>query len=121
MQTAQSASLGRLLCLGIIRIPFIGFSAGKVLLMYRLFYTVYFPIDTVLYLFNVFFVLGSSAAITPLPMGNIGNFDLGMLIGSSLLFWLFGWLIKQRTITRLEGVLMVACYVGYTVFLVMQA
>lgn len=72
-------------------------------------------------LFNVFFVLGSSAAITPLSMGNIGNFDLGMLIGSSLLFWLFGWLIKQRTITRLEGVLMVACYVGYTVFLVMQA
>ena len=68
-------------------------------------------------LFNVFFVLGVSATI-PLPMGNITNFDIAVLIGASLLFWLVGWFFKKRTITRLEGAFLVACYVAYTAWLI---
>lgn len=71
-------------------------------------------------LFNLFFVLGCSATIVPLPMGNIGNFDIAVLVGSSVLFWLVGWFFRKRTITRLEGALMVACYVAYTSVLIMQ-
>lgn len=71
-------------------------------------------------LFNIFFVLGCSATIVPLPMGNIGNFDMAVLVGSSVLFWLVGWFFRKRTITRLEGALMVACYVAYTSVLIMQ-
>lgn len=71
-------------------------------------------------LFNLFFVLGCSATIVPLPMGNIGNFDMAVLVGSSVLFWLVGWFFRKRTITRLEGALMVACYVAYTSVLIMQ-
>lgn len=69
-------------------------------------------------LFNVFFVLGVSATIFPLPMGNITNFDISVLIGASLLFWLVGWFFKKRTITRLEGAFLVACYVAYTAWLI---
>lgn len=53
-------------------------------------------------------------------MGNIGNFDIAVLVGSSVLFWLVGWFFRMRTITRLEGALMVACYVAYTSVLIMQ-
>lgn len=71
-------------------------------------------------LFNVFFVLGCSASISPLPMGNINNIDMMVLLGSALLFWIFGWFFKERTITRLEGGVMVVCYIAYTVFLILQ-
>ena len=69
-------------------------------------------------LFNIFFVLGCSATISPLPMGGINNVDMTVLIGSAILFWLVGWFFKKRTITRVEGALMVLCYVAYTAYLI---
>ena len=71
-------------------------------------------------LFNIFFVLGCSATVSPLPMGNINNVDVAVLIGSSVLFWLVGWFFKKRTITRIEGALLVICYVAYTGYLISQ-
>ena len=71
-------------------------------------------------LFNVFFILGCSATISPLPMGGINNVDMAVLIGSSILFWLVGWFFKKRTITRIEGALLVICYVAYTAYLIAQ-
>ena len=71
-------------------------------------------------LFNIFFVLGCSATVSPLPMGNINNVDVAVLIGSSVLFWLVGWFFKKRTITRIEGALLVICYVVYTGYLISQ-
>ena len=68
-------------------------------------------------LFNIFFVLGCSATISPLNMKGITNIDLGVLIGSCVLLYLFGLFIKKRTITRLEGV-MVLCYIAYTSYLI---
>lgn len=72
-------------------------------------------------LFNTFLVLGASAAIRPLPMNAIGNFDLLSLLGATLLFWLFGWIIRQRTITRGEGIIMVSCYIAYITALIIKA
>ncbi|MBQ8442043.1 MAG: calcium/sodium antiporter, partial [Bacteroides sp.] len=71
-------------------------------------------------LFNIFFILGCSATISPLPMGGINNVDMAVLIGSAILFWLVGWFFKKRTITRVEGALLVICYVAYTAFLISQ-
>ena len=71
-------------------------------------------------LFNIFFVLGCSATISPLPMGGINNVDMLVLISSALLFWLVGWFFKKRTITRVEGALLVICYVAYTAYLISQ-
>lgn len=72
-------------------------------------------------IFNIFLVLGSSATIRSLPMGSVGNFDLLTLTGACLLFWLFGRIIGQNTITRGEGALMTACYVAYIAVLVARA
>ena len=69
-------------------------------------------------LFNIFFVLGCSATVSPLPMGGITNLDLVVMTASAVLFWLVGWFFKKRTITRVEGALMVICYVAYTAYLI---
>lgn len=72
-------------------------------------------------IFNIFLVLGCAAAIHPLPFGGISTFDLGVLTGSALLFWFFGWFFKTRTITRIEGAIMALCYILYITLLVIQA
>ncbi len=64
-------------------------------------------------IFNVLMVLGVSATISPLPFGSIGNFDLLTLLTASILFYLFGWLFKERTITRIEGALLSSVYIAY--------
>lgn len=72
-------------------------------------------------LFNVFFVLGASSTISPLPLGTIGNFDLLTLAGASLLFWIFGWFFRERTITRAEGAILLLGYIAYSTILVINA
>lgn len=72
-------------------------------------------------IFNIFLVLGCAAAVRPLPFGGISMLDLGVLTGSALMFWFFGWFFKTRTITRIEGAIMALCYILYITFLVIQA
>lgn len=72
-------------------------------------------------IFNIFLVLGTSAVIRPLPFGGVSMLDLEVLSGSALMFWIFGWFFRQRTITRAEGGIMAPCYVGYIAYLVIQA
>ena len=69
-------------------------------------------------LFNIFFVLGCSASITPLHLTGINNLDLLVLVGASLLLWLVGIFFGRRTITRIEGSVLLLCYVAYTAVLI---
>lgn len=71
-------------------------------------------------LFNVFFVLGCSASITAMPVQGISSLDLGIHIAACLLLFIFGLFFRQRTITRIEGIALVACYIGYTTYLILQ-
>lgn len=72
-------------------------------------------------IFNILMVLGVSASIRPLDFGGITDFDLFTLTGACALFWIFGWLFRERTITRLEGSIMAACYVAYVTVLCINA
>ncbi|MCP3895536.1 MULTISPECIES: calcium/sodium antiporter [Bacteroides] len=69
-------------------------------------------------LFNIFFVLGCSASITPLYLAGITNFDLLSLVAAGILLWLFGLFFAKRTITRIEGSILVLSYVAYTAILI---
>ena len=71
-------------------------------------------------IFNIFFVLGLTSTIFPLEFGKIGNIDLLTLFGASILFWLFGWIYGNKTITRSEGALMVLLYITYILVLSLQ-
>ena len=56
-----------------------------------------------------------------MPFGGISVADLMVLAGSAVLFLLFGWFFRERTITRAEGGFMAACYVAYIIYLISQA
>lgn len=72
-------------------------------------------------IFNIFLVLGLAATIRPLPFAGVSTLDLLVMAGSAVLFWIFGWFFKKRTITRVEGAIMGACYVAYITYHVIQA
>jgi cation:H+ antiporter len=72
-------------------------------------------------LFNIFFVLGCSASITPLHFSGIGNFDLLVLVASGVLLWFFGLFFARRTITRIEGSILLLAYVAYVVLLIYKS
>ena len=55
-------------------------------------------------------------AITPLKMGNITPIDLLVLLGVSLLVWLFAR--TSHILSRLEGGIMIIIYLCYIVYLI---
>ena len=71
-------------------------------------------------LFNIFFVLGCSATVTPLSLQGITQVDLLVLIAAGILLWLFGVFFGKRTITRIEGSILALAYVAYTAYLIWQ-
>lgn len=69
--------------------------------------------------FNVFFVLGTSATIHPLTIGGITNIDIIVLLAASLVLWIFCKFGKTYyTLTRTEGAIMVLMMIAYYAYLV---
>lgn len=71
-------------------------------------------------IFNIFLILGLTATVTPIGIGGITVLDMGVLVGSAILLYLLGVFFGQRTITRAEGGLLFAGYLGYTAYLISQ-
>lgn len=69
-------------------------------------------------IFNVTLVLGAAASIRPLQYASIGNVDLFLLVGASLLFWMMGKVWGNHTINRAEGAILFVAYIGYIAFLI---
>lgn len=63
-------------------------------------------------------VLGTAAVVRPLPFDGITHTDLWVLMGASLMFFIFGWQFRHRQITRAEGIIMASCYIAYSAWLV---
>jgi cation:H+ antiporter len=66
---------------------------------------------------NILLILGLSGTIKPLTMGGITPLDMWMVVGSAVLLLLSALAIGQRRITRFEGIIYLAIYVGYVVLL----
>lgn len=71
-------------------------------------------------LFNIFFILGCSATITPLFPKGISNFDYLWLVASSILLWFFGLFFGKRIIMRFEGIILILAWVVYTTWLIIR-
>lgn len=70
-------------------------------------------------IFNIFCILGISATVTPLSSSGITAIDLGVMAAFAVVLWIF-----SRTgfrITRIEGLALLAAYVGFVAWLVTQA
>ncbi len=68
-------------------------------------------------IFNVLLILGAAAVVAPLPFAGVTLIDLWTLVGASVLFLIFGWFFRTRCITRIEGAVMLICYLAYTAWL----
>jgi len=71
-------------------------------------------------IFNVFFVLGISSILKPLPFQARNNLDIGVVILSSLLLFLFMFTGKKRSLDRWEGAVFLVLYAAYIVFLIFE-
>ncbi|MCX7703300.1 MAG: calcium/sodium antiporter [Planctomycetota bacterium] len=71
-------------------------------------------------IFNVFFILGTSAVIRPLPFTSSTNADIGMAIFASVLLFAVLFTGKKHTIGRREGVLFLIFYIAYIVYAVIR-
>jgi len=68
-------------------------------------------------LFNIFWILGVCAMVSPLAVQGIRPADFAVLVGSMVLFWLFAR--TKHRVERWEGAVLVACYVVYLTTLIL--
>ena len=67
-------------------------------------------------IFNVLFILGTTSLARPILVDAAGVWiDLGVMMAVSFAVWLF--LATQSRLSRWEGLLLVASYVAYAVYL----
>lgn len=69
---------------------------------------------------NIFFILGCSATITPVSLAGFSPVDYYVLLFSSLLIYMVTKFGGKAVITRLEGILLVAVYIAYTTYLIVN-
>ncbi|MBU1118263.1 calcium/sodium antiporter [Patescibacteria group bacterium] len=71
-------------------------------------------------IFNVFWILGVSAVIKPLPFNPSINLDMIVAILAIVILFVTLFFGKKRMIERWQGALFVGSYVAYVVFLVIR-
>ncbi len=69
-------------------------------------------------IFNILFVLGIASAISPMAFRMENVIDIIVLIGMSALVLCFAW--TKEKIVRFEGVIMLALYAAYAVYICMR-
>ena len=66
-------------------------------------------------IFNILFVIGTSALITPVPYGANFISDGVIAVMSGVLLWIAVW--KRLELKRIWGIVMLCCYVAYFVYI----
>jgi len=69
-------------------------------------------------IFNVFWILGLSSIIKPLPFKEALNFDLWVAVGASALLFAWMFLGKKHHLERWQGIVFVLLYVAYMVAII---
>ena len=69
-------------------------------------------------IFNILLILGASSTIVQVNVGLQSLYDIIILIGVSLITYLFS--LRGRQINRLEGAFMLALYGGYLAYIILR-
>ncbi len=70
-------------------------------------------------IFNVVFILGSSALISPITVGLLAVIDTVAVIAITVLVLVFAVATKNK-ISRAEGAVLLSCYAGYFVYMFLR-
>lgn len=71
-------------------------------------------------IFNIFFILGISSLISPLPKGNITQIDLITCIFASIALLITAYVMGKHKVTRAEGILFLVAYIVYLGYQIQQ-
>ena len=71
-------------------------------------------------IFNIVFIIGTSAVISPFEIQSISTIDMAMVLVSVVMLWLAAFTFKRYKLDRIEGVIFLALYVGYITYLAMH-
>jgi cation:H+ antiporter len=69
-------------------------------------------------IFNIFLILGTTGLINPITYNTALNFDLFVLMLSTVLLIVFMFTQKKRKLDRAESVVFLVIYICYTLYLV---
>jgi cation:H+ antiporter len=62
---------------------------------------------------NILLILGACSTVTPLTMGGVTMFDIYVVVAAAAFIMLTAFVIGRDKLTRVEGILFVACYAAY--------
>ncbi len=71
-------------------------------------------------IFNLFWILGVSAIINPLPFSSVLMRDVLVTIAAALLLFIVMFIGKRHILERWQGVVFILLYIGYIVLLIVQ-
>jgi cation:H+ antiporter len=69
-------------------------------------------------IFNIFFILGITGFINPMPYNTAMNFDFYVLGASTVVLMIFMFTLNTRKLDRWEAFMLLCGYFAYTIFLV---
>lgn len=67
-------------------------------------------------IFNVFWILGITSVITPIPFTDAVSYDVMVGIAASLLLFLFMFVGRKHTVNRYESAAFLALYASYIIY-----
>ncbi|MSS17478.1 calcium/sodium antiporter [Sodaliphilus pleomorphus] len=70
--------------------------------------------------FNILMILGVAATIKPLSITGINIVDFAVLVLSAVMIYLVTYTFGKKRFDRIEGVIFLLVYVGYTVYLLQR-
>lgn len=71
-------------------------------------------------LFNLMFILGSASVVKPLSFVDINMVDYLVMLVAAIMLYMVIYTFKKNKFDRIEGILFFACYVAYTVYLILR-
>ncbi|NBX51129.1 sodium:calcium antiporter, partial [bacterium] len=71
-------------------------------------------------IFNIFWILGVTALIRPLPLPPGGLVDVAVGIAATIVLFVSMFLGKRHTLDRWQGVIFVALFIGYVLYLIFR-
>ena len=70
-------------------------------------------------IFNIFLIIGTSAAILPMNVSSSYVFDMAVLVATMVIPFIV--IVKTQKVSRAHGLMMIGAYVLYTIYLIMRA
>lgn len=71
-------------------------------------------------LFNLMFILGAASTVKPLVFVDINIWDYAVMFVSAVMLYLVIYTFKKNKLDRIEGIIFLAAYIGYTVYLLLR-